>query len=103
MTRRLRIYRGIAVLASLAAMGPQMAACDEGPSSSSSKISSRFSNSLEQAAPSSIVEEERKEISTELTGLIKDIRLIRDTELNKRVSLIGWITDMLSKLTNKEK
>ena len=63
MTRRLRIYRGIAVLASLVAMGPQMAACEEGPSSSSSKISSRFSTSLEQAAPtSSVVEEERNEL-----------------------------------------
>lgn len=80
MTRRLRIYRGIAVLASLAAMGPQMAACsEEGPSSS--KISSRFSTSLEQAAPtSSVMEEERNEL------IVND----NDNNNSQRRELLSW-------------
>mmetsp|Transcript_36613 Transcript_36613/g.59768 ORF Transcript_36613/g.59768 Transcript_36613/m.59768 type:complete len:98 (+) Transcript_36613:123-416(+) len=52
---RLRIYRGIATLASLAAIstGPQAALAGE-TSSSSPKVSSRFLNSLEQADPLSV-------------------------------------------------
>eukprot|EP00580_Thalassiosira_gravida_P012255 CAMPEP_0201630696 /NCGR_PEP_ID=MMETSP0493-20130528/4940_1 /ASSEMBLY_ACC=CAM_ASM_000838 /TAXON_ID=420259 /ORGANISM="Thalassiosira gravida, Strain GMp14c1" /LENGTH=115 /DNA_ID=CAMNT_0048101905 /DNA_START=49 /DNA_END=392 /DNA_ORIENTATION=+ len=61
----LRIYRGIAAIASIAVLtvGPQVALCNETPqtlsssssssSSSSPKISSRLLNSLKQANPSS--------------------------------------------------
>eukprot|EP00584_Thalassiosira_punctigera_P022872 CAMPEP_0172550632 /NCGR_PEP_ID=MMETSP1067-20121228/30979_1 /TAXON_ID=265564 ORGANISM="Thalassiosira punctigera, Strain Tpunct2005C2" /NCGR_SAMPLE_ID=MMETSP1067 /ASSEMBLY_ACC=CAM_ASM_000444 /LENGTH=142 /DNA_ID=CAMNT_0013338257 /DNA_START=177 /DNA_END=602 /DNA_ORIENTATION=+ len=77
---RVRVCRGIAALASLAALslGPQAALCETSSSTSPRKISSRFLNSLEQQAtvdatePSSHVEELHppieEDLENELTG-----------------------------------